>query len=184
MHISSPISPPQEYSELEWTLRAILEDLALQDEEETEPLWAFAGFLVGLVASLGLLFCLGKVGGLSGPGINSGLAALGALAGGGMVLGLCLLLAHASAWAVAAYFLARRKNRAHAARALAVALAGLEQLRLALRAAPYPHRAQIYFLDLLIDCLRLKQNPAAAARRIKERVAAKAPLPVLGMDFQ
>lgn len=139
--------------EAEEDIKAIMGDLAAREDEETELLWAFVGLLAGLAASFWLLYTFGKVQGLSGPGITSGLAALGGAAGGGMLTGLGLLLAHTALWPVCAFFLARRKNLVRQKEARAEAAGELRRLRLGLQDRSGAFADLLGLIDLLNACL-------------------------------
>lgn len=139
--------------EAEEAIKAIMDDLAAREDEETELLWAFVGLLAGLAASFWLLYAFGKVQGLSGPGITSGLSALGGVVGGGMLAGLGLLLAHAALWPVCAFFLARRKNLVRQKEAWAEAASELRRLRLGLQDRSGAFDDLLRLTDLLNACL-------------------------------
>jgi hypothetical protein len=83
----------------------------------------------GGTISLGALWGLGSVAGLSGAGITSGLAAAGALVGGGMVAGIGVLAAPIAGLALGGYWVANRFKRAQQATALAVAIGKLYDIQ-------------------------------------------------------
>lgn len=134
---------------------AVMHELGSQCEEETELLWSLLGLVFGGVATFWLLFELGKVRGLSGPGITSGLAAAGAVVDGGMLAGLVLLILPPALAAIAGYALARRTNRSRAAGNSAEALAKLRALRRELMARPEYFAVELESLEVLFACVRV-----------------------------
>lgn len=127
--------------------RDVLQKLGEEVPEETEILWALAGALIGILISLALLWSLGKVQGLTSPGITSGLASIGALFGGGMCTGICLLFFLPALSSIAGYAVAHRKNQKQLFNAARKAVVRLRKLQRDLSTGGNMHEADIRALE-------------------------------------
>ena len=100
------------------SMKEALDEFRRDQPKVADAAAAAVGSTLGAGASYTALFFAGKVVGLSGPGITSGLAAAGKLVGGKMVAGIGVLAAPVAVLGVAGYAISKKRRNAKLAASL------------------------------------------------------------------